>query len=160
MTTTHAGGCKTGVLIHSSRWDAVSAWRARLRRSSRSAPGGSAAAWSRTSCANAASRSLRGVVSLRRRRCCMARLPVREGGSATGDLITDKCQEPCDDPATMGVQLGMHQCKDSAFQGNERANNIGYSVDRSFRLMRQRRRLIMLLSQKRVGHRFPEDVDG
>ena len=55
LTRPYFGGCKPGELAQSSKWDAVSARRAFLRRASRSGPGESFAACSRISLAHAAS---------------------------------------------------------------------------------------------------------
>ena len=63
----YVGDCRPLELTHSSIWAAVSARLARFNKSSLSGPGGSMDACSRTSSANATSRSLSVVVCLNRR---------------------------------------------------------------------------------------------
>jgi len=70
---TYFGGCRPGELAHSPRWDAVSARLAFFRSSSRSVPGGSAAALERTLLAKALKRSWRDSVCLGRRCLDIAR---------------------------------------------------------------------------------------
>jgi len=93
LGSSYFGGCNPVESSQSSIWAAVSACWAFLRSISRSGPGRSLLACSRTSFAHAESRSQREIRCLKRRRLNMAHsFPPEEGGSAIGVLITDRSQ--------------------------------------------------------------------
>jgi hypothetical protein len=80
---------------------ATSIWPAFRRSSSRRMPWGMPSACLRKLIASSSKRYWNIDDLLKRRRCNMAVLPVRLGGSATGVLITDKCHGPGGDSLNM-----------------------------------------------------------
>jgi len=97
------GACRPGELIHSSMWDAVSAWRALRIRSSLSAPAGSPEALSRASFANAERRSFNDCDCLKRRLVFTTLLSCLRWGGARGVLVTDGSHGPGGDTANLSL---------------------------------------------------------
>jgi hypothetical protein len=85
--TVYVGGRRPGDSSHSLMCEPVSATRALLIARSRSRPGGSSVACSRSRRASAARRSSRDVVCLMRRRSCMALAPVQTEGRRRRDGV-------------------------------------------------------------------------